>query len=66
MDSYRIEWKRSAIRELRALPKDVIASVTKAVEGLSTNAYPVGVKKLRGLNILIELETVLTEPYTGT
>jgi mRNA interferase RelE/StbE len=48
MDSYKIEWKRSAVKDLRSLPKDVIGKIVRAVEQLSTNPYPVGVKKLVG------------------
>jgi len=48
MDSYRIEWKRSAIKELKALPKEVVSRISKAVGELSMNPYPHGVKKLSG------------------
>ncbi|HEX8649281.1 MAG TPA: type II toxin-antitoxin system RelE/ParE family toxin [Pyrinomonadaceae bacterium] len=48
MDSYKIEWKRSAVKELRSLPKDVVAKIVQAVEQLATNPYPAGVKKLVG------------------
>lgn len=48
MDSYKIEWKRSAVKELRSLPKDIAARIVQAVEQLSTNPYPAGVKKLVG------------------
>ncbi len=46
MDSYKIEWKRSAVKELRNLPKDSVAKIVKAVEQLSADPYPSGVKKL--------------------
>lgn len=46
MGSYKIEWKRSAVKELRNLPKDVVAKIVQAVEQLSVNPYPSGVKKL--------------------
>ncbi len=48
MDSYTIEWKRSAVKELKQLPQDVIARILKAVEQLPNNPYPAGVKKLMG------------------
>jgi mRNA interferase RelE/StbE len=48
MDSYRIEWKRSAIKELKALPKEVVSIISQAVGELSMNPYPHGVKKLSG------------------
>ncbi len=40
MASYRIEWKRSAVKELKRLPVEVIARIVKAVEGLSANPFP--------------------------
>ncbi|MCA9925004.1 MAG: type II toxin-antitoxin system RelE/ParE family toxin [Anaerolineales bacterium] len=48
MASYRIEWKKSAGKELRKLPADVIQRVVNCVSGLSTNPYPSGSRKLVG------------------
>ncbi len=48
MDFYTIEWKRSAVKELKQLPQDAIARIVKAVEQLAQNPYPAGVKKLIG------------------
>ena len=48
MASYKIEWKRSAVRELRDFPRDVVKRILKAVEQLSENPFPVGVRKLVG------------------
>lgn len=48
MASYRIEWKRSALKELKRLPADVIARVVRAVGELSANPFPPGVVKLAG------------------
>jgi mRNA interferase RelE/StbE len=48
MASYRIEWKRSAVKELKRLPVEVIARIVKAVEGLSANPFPAGLVKLAG------------------
>ena len=48
MVSSKVEWKRSAVKELRALPKEAIERILKAVEQLATNPYPVGVRKLVG------------------
>jgi mRNA interferase RelE/StbE len=48
MASYKVEWKRSAVKELRALPKDAVERILKAVEQLSLNPYPTGVRKLVG------------------
>jgi len=48
MDSYKIEWKRSAIKELKGLPKEVVPRIVKEIGELSMNPYPHGVKKLSG------------------
>ena len=48
MELYKIEWKRSAAKELEKLPKDAIAGVLKAVEQLTVNPYPPGARKLVG------------------
>lgn len=48
MASYKVKWKRSAVKELRDLPKDAVERILKAVEQLSGNPYPVGVRKLVG------------------
>lgn len=48
MASYRIEWKRSAVKDLKGLPQRVISSIVEAVVGLAADPYPPGVKKLVG------------------
>ncbi len=48
MASYQIEWKPSASKELRRLPKRIIAQVFQAVEKLAEDPFPVGVTKLTG------------------
>jgi mRNA interferase RelE/StbE len=48
MASYNIEWKSSAAKELRKLPKSVIARVLPAVEALADTPRPDGVRKLSG------------------
>jgi len=48
MASYSIEWKASAAKELRKLPKQVIARIIPAVEALATTPRPDGVRKLTG------------------
>ena len=48
MASYRIEWKKSAIRELKNLPKEIVFRIVNAVGELSSNPFPDGVKKLSG------------------
>jgi mRNA-degrading endonuclease RelE of RelBE toxin-antitoxin system len=41
MDSYKIDWKRSAIKELKALPKEVVARILIAVGELSIDPFHV-------------------------
>ena len=48
MASYKIEWKRSAVKELRDLPKNAIERILKVVGQLGANPYPAGVRKLVG------------------
>jgi mRNA interferase RelE/StbE len=47
-EEYSIEWKRSAAKELRQLPKEVVVRVLRAVEGLRLSPFPTGVRKLSG------------------
>ena len=46
MGSYRIEWRRSAAKELGKLPREVIRRVIGAVEQLAEDPRPSGAKKL--------------------
>jgi mRNA interferase RelE/StbE len=48
MDLYNIEWKRSAARELRKLPREAVLRILQAVEQLAPEPYPHGVPKLVG------------------
>jgi mRNA interferase RelE/StbE len=48
MVSYNIEWKHSAARELRKLPREAVLRILQAVEQLATEPYPHGVRKLVG------------------
>ncbi|MGH8551233.1 MAG: type II toxin-antitoxin system RelE family toxin [Methylococcales bacterium] len=48
MAFYRIEWKQSAEKELRQLPKDITARVIRAVEGLAGKPIPPNARKLSG------------------
>jgi mRNA interferase RelE/StbE len=48
MASYRIEWKSSALKELRKLPADAIGRIVIAVEALKQTPFPHGAKKLSG------------------
>ena len=48
MASYKIEWKRSAAKELKRLPPEIIKRILTAVEALAEEPFPAGVKKLIG------------------
>jgi mRNA interferase RelE/StbE len=48
MASYKIEWKRSATKDLRKLPPQAVSDILEAVEQLSENPYPHSVRKLVG------------------
>jgi mRNA interferase RelE/StbE len=45
---FRVEWKTSAIRELRRLGRQDLSRLLSAVEALASAPYPVGVRKLQG------------------
>jgi mRNA interferase RelE/StbE len=48
MALYKIEWKRSATKELRQLPKNAILKALSIVEELSNDPHPNTSKKLSG------------------
>jgi len=48
MATYQIEWKTSALRELKKLDKPVIPRIITAVESLVENPFPMGIRKLQG------------------
>ncbi len=48
MATYQIEWKASAVRELKRLDRKIIPRIVSTVESLSTVPFPVGVRKLQG------------------
>ena len=48
MGYYKIEWKHSAKKEIKRLPKQVIGKILSAVEQLPNNLHPVGSKKIIG------------------
>ena len=48
MVSYRIEWKPSAAKELKRLPRDIVPRVVKAVGELADEPFPLGGVKLQG------------------
>ena len=34
MDVYKIEWKRSALKDLNKVPKDTVIRLVKAIQGI--------------------------------
>jgi len=52
MIKYTINFKKSAIKELRSLPVKEIKRISTLIENLSNNPRPFGCKKLRGYDNL--------------
>jgi mRNA interferase RelE/StbE len=50
VDSYAVELKSSARKELESLPDTVLARVLRRLESLRQDPRPAGCKKLRGYN----------------
>jgi len=48
VEPYKIEWKSSAKKDLKRLPKQAIETILTAVDHLPDNSYPVGSKKIMG------------------
>lgn len=48
MDLYKIEWKRSAVKELKKLSKENINRILETVEALTSSPLPNQTKKLVG------------------
>ncbi len=48
MATYKVEWKRSAEKELRRLPKAVVPRIVAKGEELADDPYPPGSRKLYG------------------
>lgn len=48
MELYKIEWKRSAVKELKKLSKENINRILETVEALSSSPFPNQTKKLVG------------------
>lgn len=58
MASYRVEWKRSAAKELKKLPPSVILRILDSVRSLAEDPYPYEARKLAGS--AIEFESAIT------
>jgi len=70
MATYRIEWKASALRELKRIDRQDVPRIVAAVESLSDNPFPPGVRKLQGAEYTYRIRVgdyrVLYEVYQGT
>ncbi len=55
MDSYNIEWKRSAEKELKKLDKKILVKILESIEVLAQNPYPIGCKKLKGTEFIYRI-----------
>jgi len=44
----QIDWKPTALKELKKIDRQFIPRVVKAVEGLAVNPLPQGVRKIQG------------------
>jgi len=57
MATYQIEWKPSALREVKRLDRKVIPRIIKTIESLAAKPYPQGVKKLHGTDSTYRVRT---------
>jgi mRNA interferase RelE/StbE len=48
MDAYKIEWKRSAVKDLNKAPRDIVNRLITAIGELAAEPFPMGVRKLSG------------------
>jgi len=48
MTSYRLDFKRSVAKDLRAFPREDVAAILRRIEALSDNPRPPGCEKLSG------------------
>jgi mRNA interferase RelE/StbE len=48
MATYSIEWKPSAVKEVKRLDRPVVARVIEAIEDLSSDSFPPGTRRMHG------------------
>lgn len=51
MASYRLLIKRSAVKELEALPRKEVRSVVRRIQALAGDSRPAGAEKLKGVEL---------------
>ena len=55
MDTYRIEWKPSALKELKRIDKTIVSRIVDVVQSLAANPRPSGVRKIKGASRLFRV-----------
>ncbi len=55
MDSYDIQWKRSAAQDLSNIDRKKISRLINAIESLAINPFPAQYRKLQGTNKLYRI-----------
>jgi len=48
MGSYDIEWKRSAVKDLKGIDRDQIPRILEKVRSLASDPFPLNSRKLKG------------------
>ena len=51
MGTYRIEWKASALKELKRIEPDIVPRIFAAVDALASDPRPSGCRKLTGASM---------------
>lgn len=59
MDCYKIVWKKTAIKELRKIPKNYLKKITDRIADLSVNPYPKDCVKIRSKDFCYRWELVI-------
>jgi len=55
MRNYKILWKKSAIKEITKIPKEIALNIYDSISGLKNNPRKKGSRKLRGSEVLYRI-----------
>jgi mRNA interferase RelE/StbE len=55
MGIYRVEWKASALKELKRIERDTVPRILATVEALASDPRPSGCRKLAGASMTYRL-----------
>jgi len=55
MRNYKILWKKSAIKEIAKIPKEIALNIYDSISGLKNNPRKKGSRKLRGSEVLYRI-----------